>query len=242
MQDFLKKHTKNTEKPSPEALEQAVREAERREAEISEEHWADLLAECRAAYRIPMLESDRHASRLSLGQEFQELLRRRNDVLLSIIKEQSKLHEHGDISWGQLVEANPLLSRRDNEHTLPAAVVYSLDPTYDVNPGALEKIAYGLSSTRNSVDDDTEFGVFMRTIKKEFERIIKLELPRSICEGRSVFYATLLVQPNHLPGHALNKRRFPVISNGKETDAAMILPSHFWPQRLVKNWMATGVE
>lgn len=241
MQEFYKKHTKNTDKPSPEELEQAAREAERRDAEISDDQWAELLAECRAAYRIPMLESDRHASRLTLGLEFQEMLRRRDDVLLTIIKEQSRLHEHGEVSWGQLVEANPLLSRPNNEHTLPAAVIYSLDPTFDKHPTMLERIAHGLSSTRNSVDDDTEFGVFMRTIKKDFERIIRLELPHSISDGRSVFYATLLVQPSHLPGHVLNKRRFPVISNGKETETAMILPSHFWPQRLVKNWMATGV-
>jgi hypothetical protein len=239
MQEFYKKHTKNTEKPSPELLEQAAREAERREAEILDDHWSELLAECRVAYRIPMLESDRHACRISLGLEFQELLRRRDDVLLTIIKDQAKLYEHGDLCWGQLVEANALLTRPNNEHTLPAAVIYSLDPHYEGNPGPLEKIAQGLSSSKNTVDDDTEFGVFMRTIRKDFERILKLELPRSICDGRSVYYATLLVQPSHLPGGLLTRRRFPIISKRTETEAAMVLPQHFWPQRLIKNWIAS---
>lgn len=240
MQEFYKKHTKNTEKPSPEVLEQAAREAERREAEISDEQWGELIAECRAAYRIPLLESDRHAFRISLGLEFQELLRRRDDVLLTIIKDQAKLYEHGDVCWGQLVEANPLLSRPNNEHTLPAAIIYSLDPIYDGNPGTLEKIAQGLSSSKNTVDDDTEFGIFMRTIRKDFERILKLEMPRMLCDGRSVFYSTILIQPSHLPGGFLTKRRFPIVSNAKETEAAMVLPQHFWPQRLVKNWLAVS--
>jgi hypothetical protein len=239
MQEFYKKHTKSSEKPSQEAIEQAAREAERLEAEIGDGEWADLIAECRAGYRTPLLESDRHASRISLTKDMHDLLRRREDVLLTILKDQSILHEHGEVCWGNVVDVNTLLFNPENEHTLPVSIIYSNDPFYDEHPGHLEKISQGLKSLKASVSDDTEFGAFMKVITRDFEQILRQEMPRSLCEGRSVFYATIFVQPQHLPGRVMSKSRFPVVTNANATEIAMILPSHFWPRRFVKYWQAT---
>lgn len=238
MQEFLKKHTKGSEKPSQDAADEAARDV--RDAEIADDQWGELIAECRGNYRVPLLESDRNVSRLSLTTEFLDLLRRRDDVLLSILKEQNTLHESGEVFWCQLIEANKLLFNANNEHTLPAAIIYSTDKSYDNQPEQLEKISQGLLSMKDATDDGTELGAFVATIKRDFEQILRLELPRAITGGRPVYYATVLVQPQYLPGNTLAKTRFPVVASFEKTETAMLLPAHFWPNRLLKHWQMSN--
>lgn len=237
MHEFLKKVTKNIEKPSQEAIDAAVSQPEPAELTIPENQAAsDLLAECRAFYRTPLLDSDRPACKLSLSKELHELYERSNEAPLKIIKDQDLLHERGRVYWGYLVDANRLLFNQSNEHTLPATLIYSVDPFFDSQINLLESIAQTLASQKETPSADREMAEFIRVISSDFESILRLELPLSCCHGRSVYYATCLIQPHHLPTGHIRNLWFPIVANVDETEAIMILPSHLWPDKLAIHW------
>jgi hypothetical protein len=237
MHEFLKKVTKNIEKPSQETIDAAVNETEPAELTLPHNQAAsDLLNECRAFYRTPLLESDRPACKLTLSKELHDLYKRGNEALLKILREQDLLHERGQIYWGYLVEANNLLFQPTNDHTLPAAIIYSTDPFFDSQIDLLESIANNLSDLKENPSADPEVREFVRITTDEFERILRLELPLSCCHGRSVYYATCLVQPHHLPRGFIAKPWFPIIADFDETEVVKILPSHLWPEKLSMHW------
>lgn len=237
MHEFLKKVTKNVEKPSQEAIEQVLPEAEPRDTTIPEQQEAlDMLSECRVRYRTPLLEADRKACKVALTKEFNELLTKVDDVLLTITKEQHFLHDHGQIFWGHLVQANNLLFRSDNEHTLPAAIIYSTDPHYDGDVVALRELAKELVIGKGAEPSNEVMRDFVNQLSREYEKILKRQLPMAFCEGRTIHYAWIFVQPNHLPSGNLASQWFPVIVSEKETEAVMILPSYFWPSQLLTYW------
>ena len=121
--EFLKKVTKNIEKPIiTETIDATVDQAEPAELTIPQSQAAsDLLAECRAFYRTPLLESERPACKLTLTKELHDLYERSNDAPLRILREQELLHERGKVYWAHLVEANSLLFNTSNEYTLPSS-------------------------------------------------------------------------------------------------------------------------
>ncbi|MDZ4836410.1 MAG: hypothetical protein SGJ27_21760 [Candidatus Melainabacteria bacterium] len=237
MHEFLKKVTKNIEKPAQEMIDVAVNHEEPVELTIPENQAAsDLLAECRKFYRTPMLDSERPACKLSLSKELHDLYERSNDAPLRILKEQDNLLERGQIYWGYLVEANRLLLDRANEHTLPAAIIYSTDAFFDSQINLLESIGATVSGMGEQISSDPEIRNFQREISENFEQILRRELPLSMCHGRSVYYATCLVQPQHLPHGHLTNAWFPIIADFQQTEAVMILPSHLWPEKLAAHW------
>ncbi len=237
MHEFLKKVTKNIEKPPQEAIDAAVNQAEPVELTIPENQAAsDLLAECRAFYRTPLLDSDRPACKLSLSKELHDLYERSNQAPLKILKDQELLHERGKVYWGYLVEANKLLFKNSNEYTLPAAIIYSTDAFFDSQINLLESIAKTLDEHKETPSSDPEVREFIRAISSDFESILRLELPLSCCHGRSVYYATCLIQPHHLPHGYIANLWLPIVANFDETEAVMVLPSHLWPERLLIHW------
>jgi len=236
MHEFYKKVKKPDEKVTQEDLEFQAKEADVRAIEETESHTAEIIDECRRLFRTPLLEADRAACRVALTKELKEFYERRDEVLLKILKEQNLLMDGGEIFWAHVVEANKLLFNPTNEHTLPAAIVYSTDRFYDDKVGHLDKLAKGLGSMKASSLGDDEIGQFVKTINDHFEGILRLQLPGNICENRPVYYATILVQPHHLPNQSISKMWFPVIANFNATEAVTVLPSHYWPQRLVAYW------
>jgi hypothetical protein len=237
MHEFLKKVTKNIEKPSQETIDAAVNEAEPVELTIPQNQTAsDLLAECRAFYRTPLIDSDRPACKLTISNELHDFYERSNEALLKILREQDLLHERGQVYWGHLIEANNLLFNSSNEYTLPAAIIYSTDPFFDSQIDLLESIANRLNEFKEKPSSDPEVREFMRITTDEFERILRLELPLNCCHGRSVYYATCLVQPHHLPRGIIQTGWFPIVADFENTEAVMILPSHIWPHRLLAYW------
>ncbi len=193
-----------------------------------------MLTECRMKFVPPISEEDSRAAKIALTQEIAELYERRKDILLTILKDQKQLFEGGAVIWGCVVEANKLLYDPNNHHTLPAAVIYSTDASRETELEQIEVIAKDLQ--KGGDPDDKELQDFILTTKMDHERILRKELPNRYTYGRAVFYATCLVSPQHLPTGCLTHSFLPLVINFDATEAAMILPSRFWPQRLISFW------
>jgi hypothetical protein len=194
---------------------------------------------CRKRFGTPprsLVWGDAQACRLALTPEVDELFKRTNDPMLRILEHQEALRDRGRVVWAHLLQANQILFDPANTRTLPAIVVYSLDPYFDGRVGVLAKIAHGLYDQKGSVPRDRELREFVRVITDERERIMRRELPRGYCGGRSVYYADCFIQPGHLPGNCLRRPAFPLLVNFEETEAVMILPARFWPAEFVAQW------
>ncbi|WP_020470388.1 hypothetical protein [Zavarzinella formosa] len=181
------------------------------------------------------------ACRLELSPDLAALLTQSKDQLLRIIADQKALRDRGQVVWGHLVQANKILFEPDNTLTLPANVVYSLDPYFDGRVAQLATIARGLFARKGSVPGERELREFVRVITDERERIMRRELPRTYCGGHSVYFTSCFIQPGHLPGNCLLQSAFPMLVNYKETEAVMLLPSRFWPKPLVSQWLQTRI-
>ena len=145
--------------------------------------------------------------------------------MLKILADQRLLWERGEIVWGHLVQANSILFDRSNVHTLPANVVYSMDRYFDGRGTHLGEIARGLFAQKGSVPANRELREFVRAVTPDEKRILRRELQRGYCGGKSVFFTTCFVQPGHLPGNCLTDSLFPLVVNNKETEAVMLLPA-----------------
>ena len=217
----------------------------RPENPIEADSWPEEAAEislieaCRTQFESPprsLDDRDSIACRISLTPRVFEVFKALKDPMLRILKDQDILRDRGGVVWGQLVQANQILFDPKNTETAPANVIYSLDPYFDGRIGLLEKFAGGLFAQKGSVPADRQLKDFIRVITDEHERILRRELPRGYCGGRSVHFTTCFIQPSHLPGNCLRRSSFPLLVNFRETEAVMVLSSGFWPEALVKVW------
>jgi hypothetical protein len=156
--------------------------------------------------------------------------------MLRILADQPALLGRGEVVWGQLVQANQVLFDPGNNYTAPANVIYSVDPSFDGRANFLAGVAHGLFARKGTIPGERELREFVRVITDERERIMRRELPRSYCGGRSVYFTTCFIRPGHLPGNRIARPAFPLVVNFRETEAVMVLPSRFWPADLVAQW------
>ncbi|VTT97577.1 Uncharacterized protein OS=Planctomyces brasiliensis (strain ATCC 49424 / DSM 5305 / JCM 21570 / NBRC 103401 / IFAM 1448) GN=Plabr_4597 PE=4 SV=1 [Gemmataceae bacterium] len=180
--------------------------------------------------------ADAEACRLTLLPELEAAFRASDDPMLRILADRQRLLDRGEVVWGRLVQANQILFDPSNHITAPANVVYRLDPHFDGRAEALGRIPHGLFAQKGTVPASRELREFVRVITDERERIMRRELPRSYCGGRSVYFTTCFIQPGHLPGNRIARPDFPLLVNAHETEAVMVLPSRFWPPDLAYQW------
>lgn len=202
-------------------------------------HDEEAIQSCRTRFRPPprVLDAlDAQACRLQLSPDLMRALTRARDPLLCVLTDHAALCDRGQIVWGALVQGNNLLFDRENRLTAPANVVYSLDPYFDGRPLELLRLAHGLFAQKGGTPADQGLGEFVQTITDETTAILRRELPRNYCGGRSVYFATCFVQPSHLPRHFLAQSTFPLLVNFAETPAVMLLPSRYWPATLASRW------
>lgn len=194
--------------------------------------------QCLGPHPRDLGDAGREAFRLELNPILASTFQQTNDPLLRIIEDQAALRDRGRVVWGHIVQANSLLFDPANRMTLAANVVYSPDPYFDGRVSLLADIAHGLFAQKGTTPADRDLREFVRVITDERERVLRRELPRRYCEGRSVYFATCLIQPGHLPGNCLTQSAFPLLINPAETRLVMVLPARFWPARLIARWQA----
>ena len=199
-----------------------------------------LIRACRSLFGSTprsLVAEDIQALRLNLAPELETAFRESNDPMLRILADQPALRDRGEIVWGRLVQANQILFDPSNGYTAPANVIYSPDHYFDGRADLLGRVAHGLFAQKGTVPKDRAVREFVRAITNERERIMRRELPRTYCGGRSIYFTTCFIQPGHLPGNCIARQKFSLLVNFRETEAVMILPSLFWPAGLVSQWL-----
>jgi hypothetical protein len=205
------------------------------EAEAEREVEAAVIRSCRDSFGPPP-RTCRREDRIVLSPERQQAFVERNDGLLPVLEDQDRLLMHGQVFWGQLVQANKVLFDPKNRHTCPANVIYSTDPFFDGRLSLLSSMARGLFAQKGSTRAGRELQDFVDAVTDEMKRVLRREMPHSYTGGRCVYFATCFIQPGHLPFGCLNRPSFPVVVAPEETPAMMLLPSRHWPPELVSHW------
>jgi hypothetical protein len=198
-----------------------------------------LIRACRERFGLPpraLSAAEVESCRLNVAPELEAAFRESNDPMLRILADQQALLDRGEVVWGRLVQANQILFDPSNSYTAPANVIYSMDPYFDGRLETLGEVAHGLFARKGTVPGERELREFVRVITDERERIMRRELPRGYCGGRSVYFTTCFIRPGHLPGNRIARPEFPLLVNFRETEAVMVLPSRFWPADLVAQW------
>ncbi len=157
------------------------------------------------------------------------------DPLYRIYKDQAKLFKNGTIVWGHLVQANVDLFKSGYD-SLPAGIVFSLDPYFENNLEHLEKIAGHLFSLKGKEINDESLRYFSEVITNEQARPLNIAVPQTITDGREVYMTVIMVHRKHLPVRYLTLSWFPVLVNPRLTKGAIILPSKYWAPELIELW------
>ena len=200
---------------------------------------ANLIRACRDRFGPPprtLGATEWDACRLNVVPELVAAFRAKSDPMLGILTDHDALRDRGTVVWGRLVQANQILFDPTNDYTAPANVVYSLDPYFDGRADLLGRIAHGLFARKGTVPGDRELREFVRVVTDERERIMRRELPRGYCGGRSVYFTTCFIRPGHLPVNRIARPVFPLLVNFAETEVVMVVPARFWPPELVARW------
>lgn len=175
-----------------------------------------------------------------------------NETLSKIYDELPELAETGKIHYACIVQANAILFKAFPQFNCPANIIFGTDEYYDDNIYELTAIAKTLYNYKgvdgapdnikkitDSITDEHERlyniklpdikdikpGVFIQTI---MNRLYNIKLPDSIDIKPDVFFTTIMIYRKYLPGRKLSGSIFPVITNPKNLQSAMILPQKYW--------------
>jgi hypothetical protein len=158
------------------------------------------------------------------------------DRLCAVWRDQHALRDQGRVVWGFLVQANQSLFDPGNRWVLPASVLYSPSTYFDDRVPLLEGVARDLFRLKGNMPEDEELKPFARALTDEMARPMRLQLPRSLCEGKKAYLTTCLIQPSHLPGGYLAVGYFPLLIWPEGTKSVMVLPARYWPEELRELW------
>ncbi|MCH5157870.1 MAG: hypothetical protein J1F33_01610 [Clostridiales bacterium] len=132
----------------------------------------------------------------------------------------------GKIYYSYVVEANESLffNRRIDRMTLPAVVIYGIDPYFESDPLALKEIADSLFENRNQnfLRDESQFF----TAKKLTDR-----------QGRTVYATTVMVYRKHLPLYCLSDALLPIIADPQNSTSVFFADCKYWTDGLIGDFV-----
>ncbi len=133
----------------------------------------------------------------------------------------------GKVCYGYLIQANTQLFTSKNKYlALPATIVYSHDEYYEKKPLELQKIAYALFENRdnNGLGNETEYK-------------IRIPVPQEICEGREVYFSSVLIDRHQLPFGFLTSGLMPVIAHTQKETSIFVVDCKYWSNALITNFI-----
>src|SRR5258706_10019679 len=120
------------------------------------------------------------------------------------------LLQHGRVVWGCIAQSNAGLFGIGTTN-LPANTIFSNDPFYDLNPGALEAVAMAIYSLKDSVPEDPQLRQIAATITDERNYALNLPVPKVLTLGRDVLFTTTVIRRKRLPSGYLAARLLPLV-------------------------------
>ncbi|WP_019632986.1 hypothetical protein [Actinomadura atramentaria] len=190
----------------------------------------EIIESCRASFGPPPRPVDR-----ALRVRAPLWLRARPaDELWDVLRGHDALLATGTVVWGSVVQAHRALLR-PGRGDRPAVVVYSPDPSFDDMPDDLQEVASALYAAKGTAPDDPGLAPLAAALADEGRRVMRAPVPRSLVGSLPAYATSLLVARRHLPGGHLAAGTFPlVVAPGRP--GGLVLPSRFWPDRLLRLW------
>ncbi|MEN6452451.1 MAG: hypothetical protein ABFC96_18335 [Thermoguttaceae bacterium] len=114
----------------------------------------DLIQACREAFGSPprrLSEAERDAFRIRPTLFIRAFLLFRWDRHRKILRDQDTLRDFGNVVWGYVVQANRRLFSPTNRWTLPAVMIYGIDPYFDNALPLFEAVASDLLDLRGMI-------------------------------------------------------------------------------------------
>ena len=155
------------------------------------------------------------------------------DPLAIIEQQQLFLHQHGEIVWAALAQANNQLFRAGDLDS-PALLVFSKDPYFDARPAELRQIGHRLFALKHTAPLDPDAARFATMITDELDRGMDWKVPLALT-ARDVRCSNFMVFRQHLPSNVLSFTWFPILVH-PSTPAVMMVPFEFWPFSLTIMW------
>lgn len=150
------------------------------------------------------------------------------------------LLREGRVVWGQTVRANKALFEPGFDDGLPGDVLY--DPAGALTPTDLSPIARELYASRNDVEalrkanpPQPERLRIAEHFQGESTPARALRVPHDAGYGELIMTSVYFVR-RHLPTETLLLPYFPLLILDSRPGSAMVLPSRWWPERLLKIW------
>lgn len=153
----------------------------------------------------------------------------REDKLYKMFEEYKDVYQQGQVYYGQLVLANPIL--KDDTEFLdgPAVMVYSTDEWANANPEKLVKVAAELMRYRTEPEE---------MIPEEIKEPIALlneQKDRSnfrfeyMLDGHKIkmHFATILIYRKFLPTGYLTGNILPLVAT-EDRETVLVLPNTYW--------------
>ncbi len=160
-----------------------------------------------------------------------------NDELETLFLNLRMLRRNGKVVWGHFIQANSLLHSPGNIDCV-AEVVYSLDDANPIDPDELGAVAGALASLKHTKPADPDAAFIADYLTSEWVRIYGKPVPSAISPRRWCQISTIYVVRKHLPtsGRYLRQTFLPIIVNPTAPQVALVLPSRYWPAKLVDWW------
>ncbi len=160
-----------------------------------------------------------------------------NDALWLQYRQRHAIFTHGEVVWGQVVQANNVLYDDAQPHDAPAAYIYSLDEFFEDDVMALAEIADTLYAIKGEATDNPATQRFADMLGNEYERQLLLQVPYDLTDGRDVYYTCGVIPRGYLPVPQLAAPLFPLVIVPGKTEATWVLPSMWWSQELIDMWI-----
>lgn len=159
-----------------------------------------------------------------------------------ILADREILLAHGQIVWSRLVRLNKRLwEPGDRDH--PGRVVYGLDPELTGTPHRLQEIADAILAAQHTEPPDRAHEQVAGVLVKGADLTVRVPVPVALTGGaRRVYLTSVIVQRGHLPAGYLRTNVLPLLVAPDRTPATMILPSRYWPDRLLRQWAVPDIS
>jgi hypothetical protein len=165
------------------------------------------------------------------------------DELKTLFRNFRNLRRNGQVVWGHIIQANSLLFS-PGHGDLPAEVVYSLDDSNPIAPDKLGAVAQTLFSLKHTEPKGPELASIADYLTNELIRVFGKPVPSMISGRAKCHISTIYVVRKHLPKprQCLQQSLLPIVVHPQPPHVCLVLPSRYWPDKLVNWWQHGEVD
>lgn len=165
------------------------------------------------------------------------------DPLAGVWEHHSRLLATGDLALSCLVMANNTLFEPGHKAPAPATLAWTRDVVLTAQPERLQAIAHLLFRFYFEAEDPISVQVAptLRRLSSDLRtgrvRPLGQVVPVQLTRGALVYYTTVMVVRDHLPGGLISGSFLPILTQQAGPGAvAVVVPGELWPEGWAQAW------